>query len=375
MSVYVAAKNIISPLGFTSKANFKAICQGKSGVALVDDKVYEEAFYGSKINREEVYKNFGPSEDYTFLEQLLILSIKDALSQDASINIESERTIIILSTTKGNVDLLDPEEAKLFPSEKKFLWNTGDLLSTYFKNPNKTLVVSNACVSGVVAINLAKRLLDAEKYDQAVIVGIDILSPFIVSGFQSFKALSQGICKPYDKNRDGINIGEACATIVLTKEKNEIEVLGGSSTNDANHISGPSRTGEGLLLSIEKALKMSNLTASEIDYISGHGTATPFNDEMESFAVSRAGLSNVPMNSLKSYFGHTLGAAGILESIITFHSMEENTLIATKGHEENGVSQAINIISKTVSKELKTCIKLGAGFGGSNASIIFRKHD
>ena len=116
------------------------------------------------------------------------------------------------------------------------------------------------------------------------------------------------------------------------------------------------------------------MSVSEIDYVSGHGTATPYNDEMESFAVSRAGLSSVPMNSLKSYFGHTLGAAGVLESVITLHSMQENTLVGTLGHKENGVSQPINIISKTESRELKTCIKLGAGFGGSNGSILFRKN-
>lgn len=374
MSVFVAAKNIISPLGFTGKANFDAICQGKSGVRLVDEKPYVEPFFGAKIDRAAVAQKITDSEHYTFLEQLLILSVEDALSQDTSIDIASKQTAIVLSTTKGNIDILDTENIKGFALEKKYLWNTGAMLATYFKNSNQTYVVSNACVSGILALNLAKRLISAGQYEQVVVVGIDILSPFIVSGFQSFKAISPGICKPYDKNRDGINLGEACATIILKKGKGNLEVLAGSSTNDANHISGPSRTGEGLLLSIQKTLKSSGVSVSEIDYVSGHGTATPYNDEMESFAVSRAGLSSVPMNSLKSYFGHTLGAAGVLESVITLHSMQENTLVGTLGHKENGVSQSINIISETVSKELKTCIKLGAGFGGSNGSILFRKH-
>ena len=254
MSVFVAAKNIISPLGFTSKANFDAICQGKSGVRLVDEKRYVEPFFGAKIDRAAVAEKITDSEHYTFLEQLLIISVEEALSQDTSIDIASKQTAIVLSTTKGNIDILDTENTKGFAPEKKYLWNTGAMLASYFKNPNQTYIISNACVSGILALNFAKRLINAGQYEQVVVVGVDMLSPFIVSGFQSFKAISPGICKPYDKNRDGINLGEACATIILKKGEGDLAILGGSSTNDANHISGPSRTGEGLLLSIQKTL-------------------------------------------------------------------------------------------------------------------------
>ncbi|MGZ4057348.1 MAG: hypothetical protein ACXVPM_20730, partial [Bacteroidia bacterium] len=135
----------------------------------------------------------------------------------------------------------------------------------------------------------------------------------------------------------------------------------------------PSRTGDGLLLAIEKTLKESNVSPSEISYISGHGTATLYNDDMESLAITDAQLASVPMNSLKSYFGHTLGAAGVIESIVGIHSMLENTLIGTYNFNEAGVTKPINIIKETKKADVNNCLKTAAGFGGCNAAVLFEK--
>ena len=148
---------------------------------------------------------------------------------------------------------------------------------------------------------------------------------------------------------------------------------GGSSSNDANHISGPSRTGEGLVRSVEKTLKRSGLRASDIDFISAHGTATVFNDEMESIAFGRTNLNQVPLNSMKGYFGHTLGAAGVLETIMSIVSMEKNILFPNLGFNETGTSVPLNIIQHMEQKELNTVLKTASGFGGGNASLILQK--
>jgi 3-oxoacyl-[acyl-carrier-protein] synthase-1 len=231
-----------------------------------------------------------------------------------------------------------------------------------------------------LAIILGKRLLEENRYDTIIVSGADIMTNFVVSGFQSFKAVSNEVCKPYDASRDGISLGEACGTIVLTNDRSKIQdpqssiiVKGGASSNDANHISGPSRTGEGLILAIEKTLVEAKMNASEIDFISGHGTATLYNDEMESQAISTTNLQDVPMNSLKSYFGHTLGAAGIIESIIGIHSMKNNTLIGTYNYKEPGVTKPVNIIKETTEKKVNNCLKTAAGFGGCNAAVLFVK--
>ena len=112
---------------------------------------------------------------------------------------------------------------------------------------------------------------------------------------------------------------------------------------------------------------------TEVDYISGHGTATLYNDDMESLAISDSKLDKVPMNSLKSYFGHTLGAAGLIESIIGLHSMRENTLIGTYNYSELGVTMPINIIKKTQPAKVNNFLKTAAGFGGCNAAVFFQK--
>jgi 3-oxoacyl-[acyl-carrier-protein] synthase-1 len=203
------------------------------------------------------------------------------------------------------------------------------------------------------------------------------VTEFTVSGFKSFNALSPNPCKPFDARREGINLGEAVATLIVTN-KNELKnqssmlILNGASANDANHISGPSRTGEGLLAAVNMTLK--NLTDIEIDTINAHGTATPYNDEMESIAFERAGLSEVPLNSLKGYYGHTLGAAGVLETIISIESAFNNRLIRSAGFETMGVSGKIEVIKEHTQKEIKTVLKTASGFGGCNGAMLLTKY-
>jgi 3-oxoacyl-[acyl-carrier-protein] synthase-1 len=306
--------------------------------------------------------------------------MNNALKQNRKIDITSKKTLIILSTTKGNIDLLAAAGADKSDKRRLYLWEAAQIIANHFKNPNKPVVISNACISGVLALITAKRLLGDNEYETIIVTGADILTPFVVSGFQSFKAISSQVAKPYDIDRDGISLGEASGTIILTNnkdllygDKQVIAVMGGASSNDANHISGPSRTGNGLLLAIQKTLHESGILAEDVDFISGHGTATQFNDEMESLAITDAHLQHVPVNSLKSYFGHTLGAAGIIEAVVGLQSMRENTLIATFNFTNPGVSKPINVIKQTTTAVIGNCLKTAVGFGGGNAAIFFQK--
>ena len=152
-----------------------------------------------------------------------------------------------------------------------------------------------------------------------------------------------------------------------------IKVLSGAVSNDANHISAPSRTGEELCEAIERTLDIAGLKTEDIDLISAHGTATSYNDEMEAKAIALAGLNTVPANSLKGYYGHTLGAAGLIESIISIQSLKQNLILPTLGFEIMGVSNPINICTQLTSKRMKTCLKTASGFGGCNAAVLFSK--
>jgi 3-oxoacyl-[acyl-carrier-protein] synthase-1 len=381
---YIAADNIISPLGFTSEENFKQLKKMQTGVQKVPASVFSmESIYAARIDTQQLeqeFKKLKTATAFTRLEKLVILSITDALKQNKEIDIHDKKTLIILSTTKGNVDLLNPSSTPAFDKKRVYLWEMAAIIQHYFNSLNTPLVISNACISGVLAIIVAKRLLESDRYDNIIVCGVDILTEFVISGFQSFKAVSSSIAKPYDEARDGISLGEGCGTLILTNKAERaktsgtpILVKGGAVSNDANHISGPSRTGDGLLLAIQKTLTESGVAVTEIDYISGHGTATLFNDEMEALAIHDAQLTTVPMNSLKSYFGHTLGAAGVMESIIGIHSMQENTLIATYQFDKLGVSKPVNIIKTTQQARVDTCLKTAAGFGGCNAAVLFQK--
>ncbi|PWI29960.1 beta-ketoacyl synthase [Flavobacteriaceae bacterium LYZ1037] len=375
---FVSYNNIVSSLGFNSETVVENIRNEVSGLKLIDNKnVLPEPFYSALINSEELEQAFlklQPKEDFTRLEKMMITSLNEVI-QSSKIEL-NERVGFIISTTKGNIDALD--ENNPFPIERAYLSELGKNIKEFFSFKNDAIVVSNACVSGILAIAIAKRYIQQNTYDHVFIVSGDVVTEFILSGFNSFQALSNVPCRPYDKNRTGINIGEVAASVLVTNNSknlsnNAVEILGESSCNDANHISGPSRTGEGLYRSMFSALNQANLKTKDIDYISAHGTATMFNDEMEAIAINRLELQNVPMNSLKGYFGHTLGASGLLETIIGMHSLNNNILYASRGFETLGVSKPINVIKKTTPKELKTFLKTASGFGGCNTAVIFKK--
>ncbi len=363
--------NIISPLGFTTEQNFNAVCEGKIGIqnhtfnnvnycaSVIENKLLDDTFSAqTKSNPKE----------FTRLEKMCILSVQDVLSHSA-IDTEDKGTLFIFSTTKGNIDLLENKQTEI-PADRIYLHTTAETISNYFGFVNKPMVVSNACISGLLAIIIAKRLLADNQYNNIIVTGADIVSTFTLSGFNSLSALSSNVCKPFDKNRTGINLGEAAASVLISNQQkqNAIEIISGCSANDANHISGPSRTGEGLYKCLRNVLPNNFIP----DFINAHGTATEFNDEMESIAFSRAGLQNTFTNSLKGYYGHTLGAAGVLESIFCAESLKQNKIIASAGFEEQGTSIELNIIKKTENKKSTTCLKTASGFGGCNAAVLYK---
>ncbi len=380
--IYITDYNCVTPLGFSADTNWNALSEGRSGVALYRIIDSQEAFYASMIDSEELNKEFNKSfpqntVDFTRLEKMLLLSLQPLVEKHTI----SEDTAFILSTTKGNISLLK-NQSEL--PEAVYLSKLAQKTADFFGFKTKPIIVSNACVSGVMAIAVAKNMIQAGKYKDAFIIAADELSEFVISGFNSFQAIGSGPCKPYDKNRDGINIGEAAAAVYMTgshydedrisqNEKFRFRVLGDSAINDANHISGPSRTGDGLYASIKNAMTEANVLPEQIDFISAHGTATLYNDEMEAIAFNRMQLQNVPLNSMKGYYGHCLGASGLLESIISMESALHNTLLPSKNFEETGVTQPLNIITENQSATVRYILKTASGFGGCNAAVVLEK--
>jgi len=377
--IYITDYHCITPLGFDVPSNWNALLEGKSGVRLHQIIENQPAFYASMIDTEKLNEEFGKnftgdqkdSQDFTRLEKMFLLSLRPLLERHPV----SEDTAFILSTTKGNITLL--KNSKNLP-QGAYLSALAQKIADFSGFKSRPVVVSNACVSGVMAMAVAKNMIRTGKYRDAFVVAGDEISEFVVSGFNSFQAIGTEICKPYDKHRDGINLGEAAAAVYITSEptgneKFSFKITGDSAVNDANHISGPSRTGDGLFASIRNAMAEAQVSAEHIDFISAHGTATLYNDEMEAIAFNRMELQQVPLNSLKAYYGHSLGAAGLLESIISMESALNNTLIPSKNFNEPGISQQLNIIKENQPADIRYILKTASGFGGCNAAVVLKK--
>ena len=361
---YIIADNIISPLGETSEENYLSVKAGRSGIRAYEPGTCNipEGFYASLL-----------FEDF---ETLALKSAQKAIAnaqkniENAQLELKGKRTAFILSSTKGNIE------------ENISLADSAQRIASQLGIDSQPIVVCNACISGLSALILGNRLIDSDLYDAAIVCGCDTPRQFILSGFQSLKALSPEPCRPFDMERMGLNLGEAAATLILSKnpiQGNSWRMGDGFIRNDAFHISTPSKTADGLYLSLQRTLesftKEISSTCKQIDmkahlaFINAHGTATLFNDQMESVAIGRAGLSDLPANAYKNFWGHTMGAAGILETIISMKAIDDDTILGTRGFSELGVSGKMNICAENRPTDKKGFIKMLSGFGGCNATI------
>jgi 3-oxoacyl-[acyl-carrier-protein] synthase-1 len=392
-------------------------------LSLIDDQRLNEAFAAevrplTNPHPEQASHGEESAEPYTRFERMALLSATKALAAATpwGIDASSPRTIFILSTTKGNVSLLHnaqptvppptsgsvccstaatrPRPSAVLP-DRILPGTSALLLSRHFGNPNEPIVVSNACTSGLCALVVAQRCLQSGQYDTAVVVGADEQSPFIVNGFQSLHALSAHPCQPFSENRLGLNLGEAAATMVLQRLDGPASSLrpntpslrpvcrctaatplwaiaGAAIRNDAHHISSPSRTAEGAYRALRATLEQGHSNAGDLAAISVHGTATLYNDEMEAMAIQRAGLSEVPATGLKGVFGHTMGAAGLLETILTQAATEQHVVLPTRGFDALGVSRPVNISADARATDRTAFVKMLSGFGGCNAAMLWK---
>lgn len=368
---YIIADNIISPLGETSEDNYLSVKSGRSGI-----RAYEPGTCN-------IPEGFNASLLFEDFETLALKSAKKAIGNaqknianeqktigNGQLELKGKRTAFILSSTKGNIE------------ENISLADSAQRIASQLGIDTKPIVVCNACISGLSALILGNRLIESGLYDAAIVCGCDTPRQFILSGFQSLKALSPEPCRPFDMERMGLNLGEAAATLILSKNPihgNFWRMGDGFIRNDAFHISTPSKTADGLYLSLQRTLesfrKEVSSACEQIDlkahlaFINAHGTATLFNDQMESVAIGRAGLSDLPANAYKSFWGHTMGAAGILETIISMKAIDDNTILGTRGFSELGVSGKMNICAENRPTDKKGFIKMLSGFGGCNATI------
>lgn len=365
--IFLGAFGIVSPLGPYFDINFNRVVEGDSGLKPVENAFDLGQTVHCGLTPQSHISDQGRG---THLDRMILGVFEQCHSQLH----QGEIDHVIFCTTKGNIQLLEKNDL-----EGAHLWQLGETLK---RNTNLNFtysVVSHACISGINGIIQASALIKSGRAKNVMVIGADLCTRFTLSGFLCLQAVSRSVCSPYDQDRDGINLGEAVAGLVMSANAtlfHQIKgaYLGGGMANDANHISGPSRTGEGLVRSINAAMAEAHTSSGHISTISAHGTATVFNDEMESIAFNRTNLGHVPTHSLKPHFGHTLGAAGVVETMISLEALRHGLALGNLKLKQQGVSFAMNLPTSHQKVDRGLLLKTGSGFGGCNSAVIIKPH-
>ncbi len=282
-------------------------------------------------------------------------------------------TGLVCATTKGAIDelLTEPE-----PANGQCYQLAGQLAGMLNLTTQAT-TVSAACASGTIAIIQAALKIESGEYKQVLVVGLDLVSRFVLGGFASLKALALEGCSPFDKNRNGLSLGEAGGWLLLCDEKSclrknspfSVKIDSWGISCDATHITAPCRKASGLISCLQELKKNSSV---KIGAINGHGTGTVYNDAMELLAFTSALDPELPLHSVKGAIGHTLGAAGLVETAFCLKSLEQGIIPPTVGLRDPESDSVL--LSGVTPLPLKqpSIINCNSGFGGINAAILFK---
>lgn len=301
----------------------------------------------------------------------------------------TDRVGVIMGTSTSSIGRTEEAYTRLLPSgfmseeyrqpEVHNLHSPGAFVSavTGLKGPSMT--VSTACSSSAKVFASASRWIGHGLVDAVLVGGIDSLCMSILYGFNSLELVSSNVCRPFDRRRDGINIGEGCGFAIVAREElipdTEFVLLGYGESADAYHMSHPHPEGVGAVIAMDQALERAQIAADAIDYVNLHGTASQANDRIESYALAQRFSEHTLASSTKGWTGHALGAAGILEAVITLEAMRHGLLPATLNCEEPDPECAFGVLTENANRTVRYAMTNSFGFGGNNAALIFGRTD
>ena len=392
--VAVTGMGIISAIGNGVEDNFRALINSKHGLSFPEilKTNHSNLPVGEiKIANNELENSLNLPNNHSFTRAALlgIIASKEAIVNSGLTSKELLTTGFISGSSVGGMDAtekyyLEYENSsahhQFIPAQHPGF--TTNKISEYLKMYGYTTTISTACSSAANAIMLGARLIKAGELERVIVGGTDCLTKFTLNGFKSLKILSEDNCKPFDDTRNGLNLGEGAAYLVLEAEHlvGDKEVLGRISgygnANDAFHQTASSETGEGAFLAMSDAFEVSGIATEKIDYINAHGTATINNDLSETVALKRIFPSGVPdFSSTKTFTGHSLAAAGALEAVFSILSLQKDIIFPSLNFsnpmEGSGLIPNIAIRSKTIKHVLSNSF----GFGGNCTSLIFSKNE
>ena len=390
--VAIVAAGIVSPLGFGLKETLRALQTAADCVTPVSrfDVSNCRCKTAGQVSDERLLRGRQKSRKNARLHRashLMIAAMAELMERDPKFAPE----ITIIGTTSGGMSFGEnyyravhrhedlrraPEWLANYPPQKPVLDAQHE-----FGISGPCFVIANACASGTNAIGRAFESIRSGKYERVLTGGYDAISELVFVGFDSLQAATPEKCRPFDRDRTGMVLGEGAAVLALenfeSARKRGAKVLGeitgyGIST-DNHHMTQPDPTGSGPRRAMEQALESGGCAADQVDYINAHGTATPFNDAAEGKAISEL-FDGVPVSSTKSMIGHSLGAAGAIEAVICLLALQAQFLPPNINFRAPDSDLALNIVANE-SREAKIDMALSNsfGFGGTNASILISK--
>lgn len=392
--IVVTGMGAISSIGLTIDENLRSLQQEISGIKKAKHfkSHYSDSLVFGEIDQsdESLLEELGLEKGlgYTRTTLIAIKAFREAIAQAqlSTEEISSKRTAFISSSTVGGMCYTDAlyHDANLQGSPSEFVkhYEGSDhalQIVQLYGMKGITDVINTACSSSANAIALGARLLETGKVDRVIAGGSDCLAKFTVNGFNSLRILSEEPCKPFDTNREGLSLGEAAAYVVLERKEDlsdSKKILakfsGFGICNDAFHPSATSDDARGPRMAMELALKRADLKPEDIQCINAHGTGTPNNDLTESFAFSVLFKDVPPFSSTKSYVGHTLAAAGVLEAIYSIFSIQNQEVYPSLRVQEPISDFSFRpVVKYTPEVEIRHVLSNSFGFGGNCTSLIF----
>lgn len=370
MKAVVVAQDLVTAYGSGVEATWGGLLSGRTAISPVT-RFGTSAF---QAHSAAVLASLDPSLPESLAGQLL-----NPLLDRAAGSVPPD-AMLILATTTGEIDLLERAvntgtggagESRLDRLLAKLAGRLG---------LRDAMVVSAACASSTAALAHAAAMIRAGRRDAVLVVACDSVTEFVFSGFSSLMALDPDGARPFDARRKGLTVGEAAAYALVVSDERarrerrtaSWELAGWGLTNDANHMTGPSRDGAGLARAIEKALALAAVGSDAIESISAHGTGTPYNDSMEMKAFKRVFARPRPTYSVKGGMGHTMGAAGLVEAIVAGETLRRRLVPGTVNLGEPD-DEARGWVSPAPSElAAATTLSSNSGFGGVNAALVIR---
>ncbi|HMX96440.1 MAG TPA: beta-ketoacyl-[acyl-carrier-protein] synthase family protein [Bacteroidia bacterium] len=391
MKVFVTGIGVVSAIGLTVEENFRSLLNKKSGITECKFPDDQKSIYTGRIakSNSELKQLLSITDGYYSRTSLLgIIAAEQAMGN----NFHNKKllTAFISSTSVGGMD----ETEKYYRQVLKNLpvdfnltrthdsGNTSENIAAYLKFSGYINTLSTACSSAANAIMLAARMIAQGKMDRVLVGGTDPITDFTIKGFQSLMIYDNEWCKPFDHNRNGLNLGEGAGFLLLEGDRsikisgNEpiCSLTGWHNAADAYHQTASSPDGKGATIAMKNALNKAGLETKEISYINAHGTGTKNNDLSESIAIKNVfGNAIPPFSSTKAFTGHTLAAAGAIEAVYSVLAIKNQVHFSGLNYNDPLEETLMRPVTEPTQAVTKHVMSNSFGFGGNNSSLIFSR--